>query len=332
LRILRALREEYPKEFPDPPLAELNRITSDETRGNLLIDLLLTGLEGRPLLTVVENLDEVFRGLKSEGQKRWRAFLQEHPITAILATSQQLTEDISDREQPFFGFFQIEYLKPLTVDEAGALLRKIAELNEDKELSKFLQSPTGRARVRTLRHLSGGSHRVFIVLSEFISRESLDELVFAFENLLDELTPYYQERLRWLPEQQREIVEYLCRCRQTVAVKQIAHDLFIEQTTLGKQLKVLGEKGYVIGTSVGRESRYELAEPLMRLCIEIKDNRREPIRLIVEFLRLWYDQERVKGWLQLIPADAVMERRYVEAAIAEHECGKENPVVTTLQQ
>jgi tetratricopeptide (TPR) repeat protein len=330
-RIARSLHAEYPTEFPAPPLEELRGQKTEADMAGLLIDFLLKHLGTHPLLIVVENLDDTFRGLKFEGQKRWRAMLQEHPVAAVFATSQQLTEDISDRDKPFFGFFQIEHLEPLTVTEAAELLAKIAQLNSNENLAKFLHTPTGRARLRAIRHLSGGSHRVLIVLSEFITRESLDELVGAFDNLLDELTPYYQERLRWLPEQQREIVEYLCRCQRTVAAKEIARDLFIKETALGKQMKNLVEKGYIMRESVGRESRYELAEPLMRLCIEVKENRRGPIRLVVDFLRLWYDQRECETFLSRIPPDQTVERRYLEAAIAQFKENSDNPVVHVLK-
>ena len=147
-------------------------------------------------MVVVENLDDAMRGLKDEGQKRWRAFLQEHPVSATLATSQQISEDLSSRDRPFFNFFQVKWpLEPLTADEALLLLEKLAAQGGDADLSAFLQTTTGRARVRAIRHIAGGSHRVFIILSEFASRRNLDDLVSAFEELLDELTPYCREPL-----------------------------------------------------------------------------------------------------------------------------------------
>src|SRR5207248_8329617 len=131
-------------------------------------------------------------------QQEWRAFLQENPVSATLATTQQLFDGVSRRDSPFYGHFQIEYLKPLSLEEAVLLLRKIADLNSDTKLASFLQTATGRSRVRALHHLSGGNQRIYIVLSDFITAESLDELVGPFEKMLDELTPYYQARLSWL--------------------------------------------------------------------------------------------------------------------------------------
>jgi tetratricopeptide (TPR) repeat protein len=324
LRICRALRGRYPTEFPDPPTADLHALSDDTRRANHLIQFLLKHLDGRTLLVVVENLDRVFHELKTEGQQKWRAFLQEHPVAATLATSQQLTEEMSKRDEPFFGFFQVEYLKPLSLNDATELLRKIASANNKDDLRVFLETSTGRSRIRAIRHLSGGSHRVYIALSEFLTRESLDDLVIAFNQLLDELTPYYQERLNSLPAQQREIVEYLCKCRQTTPVKDIARELFIAETTASSQLKQLRDSRYVITNVVGRESRYELAEPLMRLCIEVKENRGELVPLIVEFLRVWYDKDDCEEWLVKLPRDADTERKYLEAVLRDFADSKDN--------
>ncbi|MGV3721943.1 MAG: tetratricopeptide repeat protein [Actinomycetota bacterium] len=331
LRILRALEATYGDEFPPPPRERLARAT-DADRTAVLTDYLLEKLDDRVLLVVVENLDDVMRGLGAEGQKRWRAFLQEHRVAATLATAQQLTKDLSDRDKPFFNFFQIERLKPLSSDEALSLLRKLADQSGNAELAAFLQSPVGRARIRAIRHLTGGSHRIFIILSEFATRENLDDLVSAFEELLDELTPYYQERLRWLPDQQREIVEFLCRQSQTVTVKKIATELFLSEPAAAAQLKGLRDKGYVTAASVGRESRYELAEPLMRICVEVKDPQREPIRLIVQFLRVWYDQESVHARLGCLPAGAKLERRYFHAALQAHDSLEPDPLDEALNR
>jgi tetratricopeptide (TPR) repeat protein len=330
LRILRALNAEYGDEFPPPPRDQLDN-APDDRRSAVLTDYLLKKLDGRTLLVVVENLDEVMRGLKTEGQRRWRAFLQEHPVAATLATSQRLSEAVSNRDRPFFNFFQIEHLHPLTADEALALLRKIAEHTGKPDLATFLQTAVGRARVRAIRHLAGGSHRVFIILSEFASRENLYDLVTAFEELLDELTPYYQERLRWLPDQQREIVEFLCRQPRTVPVKEIAADLFLTEQAAAAQLKQLKDKGYVMAGTVGRESRYELAEPMMRLCVEVKDPQREPIRLIVDFLRVWYDRSQFRNLFAMFDRDSDTAT-YVDAVLRANEHDSADLLKTMLTQ
>ena len=73
-------------------------------------------------------------------------------------------------------------------------------------------------------------------------------------------------------------------------------------------------------TPRGRESLYELTEPLMRMCTEVKENRREPIRLIVDFLRIWC----TPGQLQKLPACSSLEQQYVQSAIQAIDRGEED--------
>ncbi|HWW77860.1 MAG TPA: AAA family ATPase, partial [Pyrinomonadaceae bacterium] len=177
---------------------------------------------GRTLLLIMENLDELFAGLGDAGQKRLRAYLQENPFCTILATSQSLFGGVSLQTSPFYGFFRIQHLGDLSLEEATQLLTNIANFKGDRELASFIQTPTGRARIRALRHLAGGNHRVYVIFSRFLTRESLDQLVEPFMRMLDDLTPYYQARMQWLSPQQRKIVEFLCERRGAVTVKEIA--------------------------------------------------------------------------------------------------------------
>jgi len=85
--------------------------------------------------------------------------------------------------------------------------------------------------------------------------------------------------------------------------------------TASSQLKKLLEMSYVRSEPIGRESYYELREPLMRFCLEVKKQRDEPIQLFVDFLRLWYTPEELRQCLELLPSNAGLERKYVLQAL-----------------
>ena len=52
-----------------------------------------------------------------------------------------------------------------------------------------------------------------------------------------------------------------------------------------------------------RMSFWELREPLMRLCLDVKQSRGKPLRMVVEFLRAWYGP-RLLDELARLPAEA----------------------------
>jgi hypothetical protein len=320
VRILRALVAEY----GDAKLAAgIEQIYEDFKRSPATAlqraETLLIDYVGQDtLLLICENLEDLFEGLDDEGQKRWRAFIQEHPFWTILATTPTLFAGIQLQSSPFYNFFTVKHLERLDFDTALELLQQKALLDGRTKLADFLPTPTGRARVRAIHHLSGGNHRVYVIMYDFLDAESLEGLVSPFMRMADDLIPYYQDRLRQLAPQQRKIVEFLCQEARPVAVKDIATRCLISPSVAAKQLSELSKIRFVIGNKVGRESHYELAEPLMRVCVDIKDNRTEPFKVFVDFLRHWYTgrELRARGAVararRLDPSDP-------ESALAEVE-------------
>ena len=327
LRILRSLHEEY----RDTDLvAQVEAIYATESAEEARVqaaDLLRTFVGERTLLVLMENLDDVFKGLGDEGQKQFRAYLQEHPFTTILATSQSLFEGVSKRSFPFYGFFRAHHLTAFSLDEAAELLANIAAHEGKDDLAAFIRTPDGRARIRAVHHLAGGNPRVYVILSQFLTRESLDTLVEPFMLMLDDLTPYYQARMAWLSPQQRKIVEVLIEHRAALPVKQIAGRCFISPQSASSQLKTLRESGYVVSVQHGRESYYELREPLMRFSLAVKKQRAEPIRLFVDFLRIWYTRPELELQLDLLQPDAALDREYLLHALTETTEASDDPRV-----
>ncbi|MEG4285211.1 tetratricopeptide repeat protein, partial [Microcoleus sp. A006_D1] len=349
IAILRAIGKEYPAEYQRQLHDAVEGLyESPEDAESVAAQLLRDFIGNRVLLLIVENLDDVFGGLGDIGQKQFRAYLQNHGFLTILATSQSLFDGIESRDQPFYGFFYTHTLKELELDDAVALLHQIASLEGKSELASFIQDSTGRDRIKVVHFLSGGSPRIYMVFSDFlVNRESLNKLVETFMAMLDDLTPYYQDRMKYISNQQRKIVDFLADLRRAVSVKEIAKRCFITHQTASSQLKNLRQKGYVKSEEIGRESWYELREPLMRFCLEVKKQRNEPIRLLVDFLRVWYTREELQQRLGLrmvdvdfadkesrfeyrqnlppIPHDAVMEREYYTRALEAIERNEEDP-------
>ena len=243
---------------------------------------------GKTLLLLCENLVDLFDGLGEEGQKRWRAIIQEDGNWAIVASTPSLFSAVALQDNPFYGFFTIRALDKIDFDTGLDLLARKAVHEGKTELADFLRQPLGRARVRAIDHLAAGSYRAYVVLFGFLDKESLDDLVLPFMEMIDDLTPYYQDRMRQIPPAQRKIVEFLCRQGAPANVKDIATSCLMSQQTAAKQIGELDAAGFVGRTRTGRNTFCELSEPLMRICIEVKDNKTQHFRLFVGFLRHWF--------------------------------------------
>jgi tetratricopeptide (TPR) repeat protein len=315
IAIYRSLSERYPEEFSAQTIIKLVGKDPKVAEEQLTRDL-LRDLDGRIIVCLMENLDCLFRSLSVAEQRNWRAFLQNHPVIVTVGTAQALFDGIADHDEPFFGFFDTRHLQPLSEEDARALLERIATLNGRKDLADFLRTPTGRARVDAIRALAGGNPRLYLIFSDLlVNAAALDDLVRPFEEMVDrQLTSFYQERLRWLSPQQREIVQFLCRTNSPVPVKSIAEGLFTTHNSITGQLKQLREFRYVDSHPLGREVLYELAEPLMRLALQVKETHdRRPLALIVDFLRIWHEQQELAERLAQCPDDSPA-RAYLENA------------------
>jgi tetratricopeptide (TPR) repeat protein len=298
VRIFRSIGEEYPN--TEIAMIAINNITilqtHSSTEAEVLAESLLAELVGKKtLFLIIENLDDVFDGLGTNGQQRLRSFLQEYKCCTILATTPVLFNGITSRDEAFYGWFTPFHLQPFTHTDAIELLTNIATQSGDQELASFLRTPAGSARVRAVHRLAGGNPRGYTLFAQLITKQDLDSLVGAFMKMLDDLMPYYQSRMAMLSPQQRKIVAHLVDNTEAIIVKDIATWCFATPQTVASQLKDLKAKGYVVSSAVGKESYYELTEVLMRLCLEVKKYRGKEVESLVEMIRIWYRPEEIKA-------------------------------------
>jgi DNA polymerase III delta prime subunit len=329
LRILRTLDASYPAlnieaqtvVVYDLPLQEAEKKAES---------ILLETLSDKCLVVLLENLDDLFEQLGDQGQKAWRAFIQNHSNTILVCTTPSLFTGVTIQKSAFYGFFDVEPLNELSYEDVVNLLAKIAIEREDKPLARYIQTPEGRARIRAVHHLAEGNPRIYIIFAQFLTQESLDDLVQAFMHTLDELTPYYQARIKELSGQQRKILEHLINYTGAASVKQIAKSCFITQQVCSSQLRQLRLKRYVRVIEQGRESYYELSEPLMRLCMDIKKQRGEPVGLLVEMLRIWYTEDQLTELLERTNGEFNLSISYIQRALQLQKTQSIEPEVEAI--
>ena len=333
VRILRALAEQTPKLMPQIK-GIYERFARDPADAEAFAaSLIAEHTHGKTLLLLCENLVDLFHGLNKEGQKRWRAAIQQSGNWSIIATTPALFASLSSQDHPFYGFFTIRRLENIDVETGLELLVKKAVHEDDSDLAALLRTPLGRARVRAIHHLAAGNHRAYVVLFDFLDKKSLDDLVGPFMHMVDDLTPYYQDRMRQLPPAQRKIVEFLCLESQPRLIKEIAASCLMSHQTAAKQIGALATAGFVSRIRSGRNTYCELSEPLMRICIEVKDNKTQHFRLFVEFLRHWFSNRELEHRLSALQHDddaPTLDRVHVEEALKCFRTDHHQPFVEAL--
>lgn len=300
-------------ETGDPGLvqgAARARSSGKDADGSEAEHLLRAAVGDRRLVLLVENLDEIFRRIGADGQSKLRAFAEDWGDLLIIATTPQLFAGVRRHTSPFYGFFAVTHLEELSLENAAALLRRVAQLRGDSELVEFLGTETAMSRLTAVQALAGGHPRVWLLLAGCISIAAIDELVPLFVEALDDLTPYYQDRLRALGDQQQEVVVLLSEAGGALSNRQLAERSGVGEKQIATILRHLGDRGYVrraelpddLASGDRRMSYWELREPLMRLCLDVKQARGEPLRIVVEFLRAWYGPRLLDELIKLPPS------------------------------
>lgn len=247
----------------------------------------------RTMLLVVENLSRLFDQVGIAGQRNLRSFVETSARVMVLASTPLLTASIADRSEPWFGSFTPEVLDDLTLDQGSELLRQIALADADHDFAAFIESPKGQARLAALYQLIGGSPRLWIVFAGCASTEALDDLVPAVEQLLEQLTPYYQQLLWDLSPVEAALISELGRGPAAAPAKAIAAAAGVDADSASTSLRRLTESKWVRSEKVpGTDQRttwYRLREPLLRHHFQYRSDDHQPLALIVEILRAWFD-------------------------------------------
>ncbi|MBN1181050.1 MAG: hypothetical protein JXB49_02100 [Bacteroidales bacterium] len=273
---------------------------SQHEREDKAKEFLLTFLKEKKLIILIENINDVFSGLKKAGQAKLRDFIQQYEKIILIATSQVLFTDIQNEDKPFHNFFQIIHLNRLSEAETKTFLKTLANIEGPIDLKAHLQTVQGISQMKSIHFLSSGNHRLIALFYEFLKNDIKSDMAKPFLQTLDKLKPYYESFLRYLPPQQQKIIHFLALKHNPQLGSVITKECFLSPGGTSKQMYELQNKGFVEAHRRGRDNLYELAEPMMRFCIELTDNRDGIIGMLARFITVLYsDTEIINRYLKL---------------------------------
>jgi len=294
LRIFKAIKRSKNDEEVSSLLDEkikLLQTTEERYRVPYAEQYLLDFLKDQPLLVLLENMQEVFKGLKGEGQSKWRDFIQKYENVSVIATARNLFADIQKNDRAFFNFFNITHLNPLAFDQIKSLLLAFAKLEKRNDLTKHLQSEKSLAQLNSLYLILGGNPRHWLAFFESIKTNFRNQSSNPFLSTVDMLNPYFEGFLKKLAPQQQKIIQYLAILREAQTGKQIAQNTFLNTTTVSKQLSELQRLSFIASYKEGRTSYYELTEPVLRITLELNEGQSKPTGQFLDFIEPVFQKE-----------------------------------------
>lgn len=309
LRILNSFIKWYDKdsEFLKSELEKLQNLPSNK-QSQYLENIIKDYIKEKPMLILTENFGDILEQMGENEQGRLRAWLYENNRVSIIATSQSVSDNFEKEDRPFFGFFTTYILKNLTFEESLSFLISLAELDKDEKLIEHLNGK-GKAQVRAIYDLVKGNHRLLVTFYQFLKTDTVAKVSENFIKTINDLKPYYETYIRYLPPQQQKILRYIALARKPQKGVEISKNCFIEQKSLSKQLSELTKKNLLDANEDPSDKRnkfYDVSEPLLRISIEVGEHKEGITALFIDFLALYYNAQ------ELMDRVARMRKLFIE--------------------
>jgi tetratricopeptide (TPR) repeat protein len=204
---------------------------------------LITRSKRRALL-LIDNLNDVLASISApESLHRLRAFLMDESRVMVIGGATRYFPQITDVDQPFYDFFRVFELKPLSLDEMKACLLSLAQTRGDAAVQKTVQEREGT--MRSLHLLTGGNPRLIKTFYRLLAEGLRGDIRADMERLLDEFTPYFKSIVDALPTQQQRIFDAVALNWDPVDVSTIAHATRLPSNQVSAQLRALVKGGHV---------------------------------------------------------------------------------------
>lgn len=258
----------------------------------------------KKVLVLMDNIDVFLDTLKEKEQQRLREILLTSSTILIVGGSAQMVEQHYDYGKPFYQFFKITTLQGLNQEETIRLLRAIAREDEKAKIESIIQNTP--ERIEALRQLTDGIPRFAILLFDILIDDG-DSAFGQMEKLLDEITPFYQDRLKQLPATLKDITHNIAMNWDGIETSEITKKTRLTSKEVSSQLQQLKKYHFVESVSIGKNNIYKIRERFFNIWYLMRYGRKKDIQRVewlVKFLTTWYSknelEEKSKKFISLL--------------------------------
>ncbi|MCI0487050.1 MAG: AAA family ATPase [Blastocatellia bacterium] len=246
---------------------------------------------GRGIVLMVENLNRLLeRQIKQKAEIHLlRKILIEEDWLITICTSPTYLNAVTQPEEPLFEFFKVQLLPELTQREQFEMLKKRAALEENIAFENYLSE--FRSRLRALYHFTGGNPRLTLMLYDLVSKQDLSGVTMELDLLLDQITPFYQDRMKEIPEQQAKLLEAMALMPEGCTPTELAEQVRMAPNQVRALLTRLAQAGYVRAEERQlKKTVYIIPERFFRIWHQMNHSRevRGRIQYLLEFFASWY--------------------------------------------
>jgi DNA-binding MarR family transcriptional regulator/energy-coupling factor transporter ATP-binding protein EcfA2 len=256
---------------------------------------------GLSLVLMFENCHRFLERQKRNRQELHllrKIMMEEVWLTGIF-TSPTYLNAITDHREPFFEFFKVTTLGELSPDELLEMLHKLTEVEDNAKFREYLQKHS--SRIRALYHFTGGNPRLAVMLYDLVTNHDITGVREELDHLLDQITPFYQDRMKDLSDQEAKALEAMSLIPEGCLPKDLAKQARLEPGATRVLLSRLENAGYIRREKRSdRKTVYYIPERLFRIWNAMNNSRGEKRKLqyLVDFFSAWYatEEERRYTW------------------------------------
>jgi TPR repeat protein len=253
--------------------------------------------QDRSLLLLIDNLDSILQAINKKEEHQLREILIQFPLQ-IIGNTMFYDEKYYAYDQPFFDFFKIVSLKNLTPEETTEFINLLIE--EENSLGNRIKETKKQYTIDTLRILSGGVPRTIVMLVSVLFDDNLDTTVSHLKKLLELVTPLYQDRMKSLSNQQKEIMWAMATIWNKTGVNEIAKLTRMESKNVSAQMKVLEQNGYIIKDDIpGRTNYYLIDERFFNIWLLMSEGTKKDgqrVLWLTKTLDMILDQDEIGNY------------------------------------
>ncbi len=249
----------------------------------------------KKVVVLLDNFDKIIESIKEDAKVLRAALINDNNIQ-IVAASTRMSEHFWKHDMPFYDFFRIHRLKPLSLQEIDTLLKHWGKIMNLPILTNY--TSTHRGNIEAIRILTDGLPRTlqFFIRILLSNDEKFDAKYINY--IMDKATPIYQERLWSLTKAQQKIVLETAFFWKPVSTKELVNLCRMESKLVASYLKQLEQYGIIKKLKTeNRKNKYQIAERFFNMWLIATqgnpEQRRKAIYLTL-FLEYWYNKDELK--------------------------------------
>ncbi|MBF0371770.1 MAG: ATP-binding protein [Magnetococcales bacterium] len=244
----------------------------------------------------VENLDlfiERILSNRKEDIEHFLLFLDKAQIT-LIATSTTHPKLLKDQNSLFHQQFEVRPIQEFSVAESREFLERLADSRNDVSFRQDLgQNPI---ILDMIHPFTNGNARMLAMFYKALRGQKKGEIEKAIADLLVDLTPYYQDRLKQhgLVGLRHEVLIQMVKNQAPVSQKAIANQLKRNKNSIRSAMSWLVEHHYAKPHGdKGKEQKYVIKYTMFRMWMEVRQSMDSFNRIsaLIQFFQSFYGGE-----------------------------------------